>query len=109
MCRRNFLAYRKYEESLNSIYKNYIDSIESTMISATYGTSILDCVFTKNLNLVISQEDIDNCVGEQRYTELENAVINFCQQHNVCLKILRYPLYISVEIDMLRNYRVIYA
>ena len=107
-CRTNFGLYTKYDIGLDSMYKTYIDTLEQTMILAAYGSNINNCIITQSLNLNISQEDIDSCIGEIRYYILEQAIIRFCQLHDVCLTIQRNNTYLTIIINMLQPFRISY-
>jgi hypothetical protein len=105
-CRKNFGINKKYDSDLNSVYKSYIDALEILMVRATYGNDINNAIITQELQLAISQDDIDNAVGEIKYKELEESLISFCLLHNVRLNMVRLNTSIVVTVNMLYKFKV---
>jgi len=105
----NFGLISKYDPNLNPVYKGYIDILERDMIAATYGGNVNAGTIIKTLDLDISQEDIDACIGEIRYAVLEPAIIRFCRKHDVELSIERNSLNITITINMLNHFGVLYV
>lgn len=106
--RNNFGLIAKYDSNLDPIYKGYIDNLEYEMISAAYGSNPFAGNIVKTLDLNISQQEIDDAVGEIKYAVLETAVIRFCRKHNVELKIERNNTNIAITINMANSFQVIY-
>lgn len=106
VCKKNFGIIQKYSSDLNSVYKSYIDSLEQLMISVAYGNNVDNCLIVQSLDLVLTQDQIDNWPGEIVYKELENALVSFCRLHSVAIDIARYPTSITVTINMLQNFIV---
>lgn len=107
--RSNFGLGTKYDPSLNSVYKTYIDSLEHDMIAAAYGINPNAGTITKTFDLNMTQQDIDDCVGEIRYAVLENVIIKFCKKHDVELTIERNSLNIVITVNMLNSFQVLYV
>jgi hypothetical protein len=107
--RKNFGLLPKYDINLDPIYKGYIDTLEHSMIAAAYSNNGNLSPIVQTMDLNISQQDIDSCIGEIRYAVLEPAIINFCQKHDVDLTIQRNGLNIVVTINMLNKFHVTYA
>ena len=102
MARINHGLRAKYDPTvLPQAYQTFIDSLEAAMIQAVYDpNNNLDCIITMTCPL------IDDGSGHQ-YLPLENAVINFCQIHDVSVSIYR-ALTMSFTIDMKTHFNVLY-
>jgi hypothetical protein len=107
--RENFGLREKYSSSLRSEYKTYIDSIEYDMMAKVYSSTVSDCIVTKSFDLLLTQQQIDDCVGEEKYTELETAVINFCQIHQSHITIQRTDTTIEITVDMKLPFSISYV
>ncbi len=94
--------------TLNSVYKGYIDTLETAMMTCVYDNVYNECVVTRTFDLVMTQEDIDNCIGEQKYYELESAIIHFCQMHKCLVKFSRGNITLDVIVDMKLPFNVLY-
>jgi len=105
MARINHGLRTKYDPSIlvepYQSYQTFIDSLEEHMIKAVYDiNNTLDCIITLECQL------IDDGSGHP-YLPLENAVIYFCQIHDVSLSIYR-ATNMSFTIDMKRHFNVLY-
>jgi hypothetical protein len=106
--RENFGLREKYSSSLRSEYKTYIDSLEYDMMAKVYSSTVSDCIVTKSFDVLATQQQIDDCVGEEKYTELETAVIKFCQIHQSQVSISRTNTTIEIIVDMKMPFNVSY-
>ena len=101
MAKTNHGLRSKYDDSLGLSYKKFIDSLEEEMIRSVYDpNNTNDCIITMTCPL------IDDGSGHQ-YLPLENAVITFCQIHDVAISIYR-ATNMSFTIDMKKHFNIIY-
>ena len=108
MARNNHGHVIKYEDSLNTIYKGYIDTIEHAMMVAAYDVAENNCQITHTFALDVTQADIETGIWNPHYLPLENAIINFCKKHKTELFIQRNYLEINIFINMLMPFDITY-
>lgn len=106
--RENFGLREKYPSSLRSEFKTYIDQLEYDMMAAVYSNVSTECIINKTFDVLATQQQLDDCVGSEKYTELETAIINFCQLHQCQVKITRTNTTIEIIVDMKMPFNVIY-
>ena len=101
-CRQNFGIMTKYSNDLDSTYKSYIDTLEQTMMAVTYSNDTTRTTITQTL--ILNSDDSSSF----NYNNLENAIIRFCQIHNVALHIFRNAVSITITINMLLTFNITY-
>lgn len=108
MCRKNFGLRSNYLSTLRSEFKSYIDLLYRDIIGVVYGTNRDNCIVTRVYSLLLTQEEIDSCLGDIKYKELEDALIYFCKLHDVFLSIKRLDNELEIIIDLLVKFDVQY-
>ena len=98
--RENHGLREKYIPGLRSEYKAYIDSLEQDMMTCVYSLTFNECIVNKTFDLLLTEQQINDCEGAEKYTELENAIMHFCMIHKCKVNFNRTNTELNVIVDM---------
>lgn len=101
IAKRNHGIRVKYNDSDPTDYKTFIDTLENKLMTAIYDINNKnDCIVQLSCPIILTQGDIDNGYGSEKYEQLENMVINYCKLHKIFLQINRGIGQINITVDM---------
>jgi hypothetical protein len=109
MARKNHGIHKKYNDSVNSIYKAYIDIIEKDMITACYDINENQCILVRDLNLDCTEYQISSGHYFDEFVNLEEPLIAFCKLHNVHVDFQHKYGFLTLTVDMLSPFHVTYS
>jgi hypothetical protein len=92
-------------------YKDFIDSLETAMMTAVYDLTFNNCIITQNCNVVLTPDQQVNGYDESVFFLLESAIIHFCKLHDVSVDMVRTGgpnanVAVTIDMKITHNYSI---